>query len=353
MSQGRRKDKVILFPGLVERKIEQAREALERGQHDEALEYAQSILRFDPYHSEALQTSAEILMRIGQYDEALQYAERMWKQKRGDTIHAFRIYLAILLKMEDFAGVRELLESATEMKELAPFLSEIEALHQMLQAEKTNEEEMTDREYFTRRTVLRKTEVNPEYISRLYEKLEDGTFEEQLGAIEQLKHISSPEIVAALKEYLMLVYPDPILKTFALRALKQMGETGPVFLYKFGEKFDVLIEEVPLCDEELPAEERQVLTCLFRIAHHQAPSFLSFAFQLWLEYLFTVYPLHPQVDSPQEWAAALHYSVARLLATAQNEQEVAELYNVPSFTIRQRYQVLAEVLNLDSRCLDR
>lgn len=343
------KENVILFPGFVEENLRQAREASEEERYDQALEYVQEILRLAPEHTEAFLAAADILIRAGRLEEALPLVAQIWEEQSGNIAETFRTYLGLLLKLEEFERIRQLLEQATMIKELTPFMHEIQAIQETFQIVETQKEQWEEEDRFSRQTALQKAEMDPAYVLRLYEKLEGGTFEEQLGALEQLKYIPSPETVSVLKEYMMLVYPDPMLKTFALRALKRMGETGRVFLYKFGQKSETVIEQVPLHDEEMPDGERKVLECLSRVAYQQDASFVSFAFQLWMEYLFAIYPLHPPVDAPEEWAAALHYSVTRLLRMEQNEREVAELYHVSLPLIKRNYQTLTEVLHLDAR----
>ncbi|CEH28194.1 hypothetical protein AM501_13225 [Aneurinibacillus migulanus] len=346
------KENVILFPGFAQQNLREAREAAEEERYAQALEYVQEILRLAPDHPEALLTTADILTRAGRLEEALPLLTQMWEEQAGDVAETFRAYLGLLLKLEDFERIQSLLAQATEMKELTPFMPEIKAIQETFQMVETQREQWEEEERFSRQTALQKAELDPSYASRLYEKLEGGTFEEQLGAIEQLKYIQSPETISVLREYLMLVYPDPMLKTFALRALKKMGETGPIFLYKFDQKFETKIEDVPLYDEEMPEGERNVLERLSTIAYERDASFISFAFQLWMEYLFAMYPLHPNVDTPDEWAAALHYGVSRLLRMEQSKQEIAKLYQVSSFQIQRNYQSLSEVLHLESRTQD-
>ena len=83
--------------------------------------------------------------------------------------------------------------------------------------------------------------INPtKYPELLINHLDKGNFEDQLNAIEQLKHIHTNLTVESLKNYLMLDGPDPILKTFALRALKEMGVRGEISIHKFGENYRTL-----------------------------------------------------------------------------------------------------------------
>ncbi|MFT9849820.1 tetratricopeptide repeat protein [Aneurinibacillus sp. REN35] len=345
-------EKVVLFPGLVEKRLREARAAAEESEYDQALEHVQELLRITPDDPEALLTAADILIQANRFEEAMPLVARLWEERTGDTAEIFRAYLGLLLKLEDFNRIEELLTQAVEIKELMPFMQEIEAIRETFQMVETQKEQWKEDELFSRQSTLKKAEADPTYITRLYEKLEGGTFEEQLGAIEQLKYIPSPETISVIKEYLMLVYPEPMLKTFALRALKQMGEVGPVYLYKFDQKFETLIEDTPMHDEDMPEGERAVLEHLSHIAYKQDASFISFAFQLWMEYLFSIYPLHPEVDKPGEWAAALHYSVAKLLRMEESGRQVAKLYHIPFPVIEKNFEMLTQVLQLESRSTD-
>ncbi|WP_047150588.1 tetratricopeptide repeat protein [Aneurinibacillus tyrosinisolvens] len=347
----KRGDNVILFPSVAERNLKKAREAREQFEYDEALQHLSAILRIEPNHPAALLMMAETLYEAKRYEEAEEAAKRMWEERIGNTSQVLRLYLSCLLQTEDFTRVNQVIEEVLEGEELHDIIQELTEIKKACEMLEFPEEEQDKEVPVSRLSVLRKVEEDPGYAARLYEKLDNGTFDEQLSSIEQMKYIHTPETVAVLREYIMLVYPDPILKTFAIRALKELGESGPVLIHKFGQIFETNIEEIPFQDKEIPEGERKVVEIITGIAYQQDTSFLPFAFQLWMEYLFSIYPLHPEVQNPSGWAAALHYAASKLLHIKQSKQEIAELYQVGLSSLNQNYRNLNEVLEIESRLL--
>ncbi|WP_027414851.1 tetratricopeptide repeat protein [Aneurinibacillus terranovensis] len=336
---------VVLLPTVVDFYLEQAFVAREEKRFDEAIAWLSNILQFEPEHPVALFDMALTRYESDCYEEARDVAMKMWEEEIGDRSSVLRLYLSCLIRLEDFDGISRLLNEAQNHDGIivTEDLLEIKAACDLLRQSEEDHDANLSRD-----TVIQRIADNPDYPSELYEKLDGGTFEEQLRSIEQLKYIHTPETVSVLKEYLLLVYPDPILKTFAVRALKEMGEGGRVFIHKYNQLFEANIEDVPLHDQEIPDEERRVMEIIGRVVDNGDVSFLPFALQLWMEYLFAIFPLHPAVRNTASWAAALHYATARLLHMDLTQKRVAALYQVPLSSVSRNYRSLNQVLEIDS-----
>jgi tetratricopeptide (TPR) repeat protein len=338
--------KVVLLPTVIDRYLEKAFLARGSGKFDEALDFLTQILRFDPDHPAALFAVALTLYEAKRFDEAAEIVGRMWTEALGDRTAVVRLYLSSLIQMEDFTNVSRLLSEAQEDADvqITQDLLEIKQACDLLH-DSADEEDIE----LSRESVLDRIEKDPNYASHLYSQLDSGTFEEQLSAIEQMKYIHTQETVSVLKEYLLLVYPDPLLKTFAVRALKDMGETGQVFIHKFSRIYEANIEDVPLHDKEVPEEEQRVIEMVSRISGNYDASFLPFALQLWMEYLFSIFPLHPPVKSAAAWAAALHYATAKLLYIKASQKEIASIYEVGISALSRNYRRLNDILEIETR----
>ncbi|WCK53682.1 hypothetical protein PP175_20475 [Aneurinibacillus sp. Ricciae_BoGa-3] len=338
--------KVVLLPTVIDGYLEKAFLARGSGEFNQALDFLKQILRFDPDHPTALFAVALTLYEAKRFVEACEIACRMWTQGLGDRTAVVRLYLSSLIQMEDFATVSRVLAEAQEEAgvEITQDLLEIKEACDMLR-DSADEGDIE----LSRESVLDKIEKDPNYASHLYSQLDSGSFEEQLSAIEQMKYIHTQETVSVLKEYLLLVDPDPLLKTFAVRALKDMGEKGLVFIHKFSKIYETNIEDVPLHDKEFPENEQRVIEMVSRIGGNYDASFPPFAIQLWMEYLFSIFPLHPPVKNAAAWAAALHYATARLLYIKASRKEIASIYEVGISSLSRNYRHLNDILEFEMR----
>lgn len=342
---GNQNEKVVLFPNMVENLLKKAFAAKEEKRFEEAQGHLLPILQFSPRHPVALLTLALILYDAKCFEEAVELFSFMWEEKIGKRREWLPYYLSCLIQLEDYDSISEVLHKAAKEKEFQDVMGQFQEISEACDLLRDCGEEHN----FTKETVLNKLETNPDYTKLLEESLHSGNFEEQLNSIEQLKHIHTNNTVAALKKYLLMEGPEPILKTFALRALREMGEKGDIVIHKFGNQYRTRIEDVPLQDHEVPEKEWKVIEKINEMTDKDNTSFLPFAFQLWMEYLFSIFPLHPRLHNPSGWAAALHYATAKLLHMNQSQKEIASLYGVSMSIVSRNYKNLNDVLIIDSR----
>lgn len=342
---GEQDGKVILFPNLVESLLRRAVKAKEEKRFEEAQGHLLSILQISPRHPAALLTLALILYDARCFEEAAELYSYMWAEGIGRRREWLRLYLSCLIQLEDYEAIRDVLKKASQEEE---FHDVIDQLKEITEACDLYQDCGEDHR-FSRDSVLLKLDADPDYPGILQNNLFTGNFEEQLYSIEQLKHIHTNQTVEALKKYLLMEGPDPILKTFALRSLREMGEQGEINIHKFGKYHHTRIEDVPLRDTEVPETEWQVIERVTQVADKHNASFLPFAFQLWMEYLFSIFPLHPTVRNPSGWAAALHYATSKLLFLDESQKDVAKIYGVSVSLVARNYKNLNDILSLEAR----
>ena len=125
-----------------------------------------------------------------------------------------------------------------------------------------------------------------------------------------------------------------------------MGKLAYINSEKIIEPF---VEDVPLQDHEVPEGEWKVIDLIKQFADKHNASFMPFAFQLWTEYLFSIFPLHPALRNPSGWAAAVHYATSKLLFLNQTQKEVAEIYGVSVSVVTRNYSHLNRILSIEAR----
>lgn len=350
MTEKHNDNKIIPFPGVVERLLDKAFFARENNNQLEALNYLKLVVEHDPDNVSGLYGLAVTYYDLEDYERAKEVARFMFEKEIGDYAEVLRLYVASLIQLEDYDIVSTLLNTVFAEKRIpSPLLEEFEEIRKTCEFLILNEQMEVNEESLRRSSVLKKMEENPRYSKKLCEQLEKGNFEEQLSAIEQLKYIDQPDVIHTLKEYLIKPHPEPILKSFAMRALKEMGIGGTVRIHKFDRLLETRLDEVPLNNDDLPEQEKKVIDIIVDHIHESDPSFLSFALQVWMEYLFSVLPLHPDIRKPETWAAALHYTTSKMLNKSVSQQDVAEIYGVSAATVSSKCKEFANVLRLSQR----
>jgi hypothetical protein len=199
--------------------------------------------------------------------------------------------------------------------------------------------------YFPNRGITRnKTYADSSYIDPLIKGLVTGNFREQFQTIEKIKLSSHPKAAKALQMYVLDKSSDPVLKTIALQALKEMGVSGKVRVTKFGKKYEVLVENVPSSEDEFQPEVWRVMELVSAQTVHDDPSFSSFAAPLWMEFLFASYPHIPNLSPPEPWAAAIHYLTSKYFTVKKTRKDIANQYGITPSILSSRYKQIYDRL---------
>ncbi|MBO8170535.1 MAG: DUF3196 family protein [Bacillaceae bacterium] len=340
-------DNVILFPGMIQKRLEQAVRARENGNYDEAVRLFLEVLEFEPENASARYGLGLSYYDSGDFQKSRELAESMMYSEVGNDPQVLRLYIVSLIQIEDYEAAYNVLQSVLEAHQLPPHLyQEFEELKKTCASLFEMETEQEWEGGWTEASVLKKLEENPRFVEELYEQLTNGDFEQQLAAIERMKFVNEPEVIEMLKEYLVLPGPHPMLKTFALKALKEMGVTGKVSVFKFKQLVETELSDIPIDDDEIPDPQKSVIDLVSTKTQDHDPTVSSFAYQLWMEYLLTVYPFHPDIGQVETWAAALHFATYRTMQRDISREQVADMYRVSVSEITHRFNELNQVLQI-------
>lgn len=347
MNKHQSRNNIILFPHLEEKLLKQANEAREQKDFEQVIQCFVQLLRTNPEHTSALYGLAVTYYEMGQYPQTLEIAEHMLHHQIGDRLQVLRLHIITLMQLERFNEANDQLEQLLHSQQLSE-----DERQELIQLQETcrmlaDEQDLFETEEdLIRMKVIQDAENNPHLFHDLTEQLIHGTYEEQLLALERLKFLNVPEVSQVFKEYLVLPKSHPILKTFALRALKEIGETGTVSVHKFDQIVELQIEDVPLDEKDIPVEQQQVIRMVSERKIDQDPTFHDFAYQIWMEYLLTVYPLVPGIEKPEAWAAALDYVTHQVMNRSTSSKEIARSYSVYVREMIRIYHEFNRVLQL-------
>lgn len=343
---------VILFPHLIERFLDMAMEARENGEFQKAREYLEHVLQFEKQHAPAMLGLIVTYYDLKMFREASDLAEYMLLHGLGEYSEVLQLYVVSLIQLEEYARVCEILAAVLSEDQLTPAKhKELEEIYStctlLLEAMEQEQEEP-----IIRAKVEERMQSDENFIKKLIEDLDEGDFDRQLQVIEQLKYAKDPLVTGALRNYCIIPHVDPVLKTFALRALKFLDVKDQLLVYKFDQLLEVSLDDIPADEDGLCPEQRKVIELVSKHTYHEDPIFVSFVMQMWVEYLFSAFPLIPSLKHPASWSAALHFVVAQLLAQKPSLNDVAKKYGTTVTTLNKRLNEFNRVLPLKKRLMD-
>ncbi|MBP1930376.1 tetratricopeptide repeat protein [Ammoniphilus resinae] len=340
-----KKGNVLFFPNLAQRHLELAYEARDRGRYQEAQNHFQKVLQLDPDHYPAMIGLNMAYYEQGMYREAVELAEQLLVSGIGEISEVLHFFIASSLQLEEYEKICEVLTSVLKNIPLPPEkVMEFEEILETCLVMRENHPEIGEENDLLRNTVEEKLEEDPTYVERLLDQLNDPEFDQQLQAIEQLQYVEKEVVVQGFKVFLKNPDYDPILKTFALKALKRFNLTEKVEVVKFDQKFLLDVSDIQALEDE-SADQNNVLNCLYETSYHEDPVLVSFAEQLWKDYLYASFPIQPIIKKPNSWAAALHLAAGELLSQSFSKRQIAELYKITPMTLNKKYSQLNEILH--------
>ncbi|RXT14672.1 tetratricopeptide repeat protein [Ammoniphilus sp. CFH 90114] len=339
---------VVLFPQLLERHLEIAMEAREQGNFQLARTHLEQAHELEPDDTSVLFGLMVTYFELGMYREAERIAEQILDSNKGEFSEVMHLYVLALVQQEKYDQVCDVLEPLLDhplvpdylQKEFTEILQTCQLLRGTIQEEETGS--------LLRKSIEEKLRSDPDYLNLLINDLLGGEVEKQLQAIEQLKFSGHPEAIRAILQLLTQDEADPVLKTLSLYALKELGWAETVSLNKFGQWFSVDLAQLPE-KNRFGNQEQRVMEIVAEIVADKDPSLLSFALQLWVEYMYACYPKPPLTGKVEGWAGALHFVTTVLLGQVVSKQELASLYSVSVSTLTKNYKVISEFLKFGTQ----
>ncbi|RKD23857.1 hypothetical protein BEP19_05350 [Ammoniphilus oxalaticus] len=344
-------DNVISLPNLFDRHVILALKAKNSQDYERAREHLEQALALEPERAEIALELLMIYHDLELHRDTVALAERMLQQEQGELTDVLRMYVISLIHLEKYERVCEVLSRLFAEQALSPtayqdFFEIYLSCETLL--EQTTDDNQPERSLVGQQ-VHDRLEADADYVVKLMRGLASGDFDRQLQAIEQLKYVERPESIEALKHLLTNRAADPILKTFALNALKALGESGDVHVYKWGGFRKTKVADTPDFEQGLGESAQSVIDIVTNTTYDNDPMFSSFALQLWIEFLLAAYPLYTKFDRVGTWAGALHLATDHALNNQSSISEVAEQYEAPVDKLLECYQALELMLNLEGR----
>lgn len=307
-------DKIIQFPRLKQTLAEKGTLALQNHQHEEALEAFNQLLSIDSKHAQANLGKAICYVELGHMQEAADVCEMMLNEAIGDYFEVLQVYVSILIQLEQYKEVVDLLEAVVQEEKLPASLAEF--FYQIL----TFCRKMVDAEKDTRVT------LSHEEVQHFSQLLHSDQLEKQMLAIEKLTRNPNGVMLEELKKYLKTDKNDPVLKSIAIRNLAEENVDETVEVHKFSKQ--MLFNPTEAQDPFEHPVAKKVSETLSELIESENPTLYDLSIQLWTNVVMSLYPFPLPPYDHQVIAAAIHYESSKLNGLSTTEEEICNLYNV-------------------------
>jgi tetratricopeptide (TPR) repeat protein len=334
MSRQKRDDNVVLFPGLISRLVERGMTALKEKRYYDALSCFSQTVELEEQHPQARYGLVITNIELNRLPKAKDYCRSMLEEGIGDYYEVLHVYISILVQLGDYEEVVTMLEGVIAEDKMPA--SKAESFYQLLQfARQMTGEGLEIEQGIEEPDLIRPTE-------ELLTQLEEGNVDQQLSAIQQLSRYKLQAVTEAFRSFLLTEQNNPVLKSYVLQLLKELGCSDTFTVNKFGETHEVHIEAM----EEVFHEKfgRAVMERLEKELDQEDPTMLDMIRQMWWHFLFTLYPKAPVPRNADVWACALHQTGMRMLSGL--EEDLNDLYGTAEEEVKEAEETIHKMESL-------
>lgn len=330
----RNNSKIIPFPNLEDRLLNNGMEALKEKRYKDALQFFNQFTAYNQSYPEVQVGIVVCLLELGLYEDAKEKCERLLQEDIGDYFNVMQIYITILIQLSEYDKVVTILEALFEEEKVPPEYAG-ELFHLLEFSRKSS-----NRLYGSSSQI--ESAVNIQALGHI---LENGNISEQLQAIQNLrKETTISEIMEVLKNVVGDRHTHPVIQSMVLQLMIEKGIHESVVIQKFDWTMKLDLDEVIEIFEH--PFTIQVLNKLEDILIHENPTLFDAVKELWERFLFVLFPFQPKPLDLNVWAGALHKFGYQLFGIDISDEEIEDIYHVEINRINQACQQILEVEKL-------
>ncbi|KYD15235.1 hypothetical protein B4119_3010 [Parageobacillus caldoxylosilyticus] len=316
--------KVILFPRVKERLVEEGLEALQAKRYEEALYFFSEAEQLGERRFSVQLSIAVCHYELGNFHEAERRLRVLLQENEGN-MDLLQMYLSILMQTHRYEQAETVIRDALRHHPLPASLRE-NLLNLFRFVQKMN-----------------KRPLPPAEQAKVQRLLESSDITEHMHVIRQLEKEDIVPVLPQLKQYLVNETNSPIVKTMLLRLLTLKKIDDVVIVEKFGKRIEVT---PALLNEQ--AETAFAAELLERLEHCLAsenPGLYDVAAEIWLRYTYVLYPFSPEPAASKAWMAALHFVACQFQGVPAAMEKIAARYGVSGEEIAPLCDKLCEIEN--------
>lgn len=303
----RKNKKIILFPRVKERLVEEGMKALQAKRYNEALRFYYEAEQLGENSFHVKLSIVVCHCELGNFLEAERRLRMLLQEHRDDT-ELLQMYLSILMQMQRYEQAEMVIRDALHRYRLSHSMRE-HLLHLLHFSQKMNKPSLPLAEQDSIQQLFASNDIT-----------------EHMKVIKQLENEDIVPVLSTLKQYLMNESNNPITKTMILRLLTLKNVSDVVIIEKFGETMEVI--PAKLNEQAQTAFSLNVLKQLENTLASENPSLYEVAVDIWLRYTYVLYPFSPKPLLCEEWVAALHFVACQFQGISVTLEKIACMYRV-------------------------
>lgn len=266
-------DNVFIFPGTIERLVDDGIHYLGQHQYEEAVQTFDEALRLDPEATHFLFLFAVALYETKDYKRAKEYSYLAMEHGVGDYLTALELYLTNLIQLEEYQEVEKRTDALIKDASLPQDrMSKFIYLRDL-----------------TRRLSIRypKEETSMEQPPFSLNSFKDKDVLSQQQLLASLKGDPLKQAIPVLKEIAESTDVAPSIISFALTLLKELQYNQEIIVQKFGETQAVIPKKLVLPDE---SQRNHALFEKVAERLEKEPSKLQFVESAIQKFIITAFP---------------------------------------------------------------
>jgi tetratricopeptide (TPR) repeat protein len=324
-------DNIILFPDLEKRLMEKGVEKLQQKKYNEAIHLFSEAKTLAPENSDIQIGLILAYFESGNLREAKLLAKEMLKEGIGDYFRIVELYISILVQMNEYEEIAEVIQALMEEKEIPP--EKYEHFSKMLHLSKKMTEGKKDRRA--------EEETVDEWKDDELNLFSSHDPKEQMLKIVKLSKQNIRPYIEEIKSYFISEEGHPFIKTMLLNILKEQEYAKEVRVNKFGNS--IAIVPVELTDVREQNKMNEITNKLKDRLENEDPVLFENIHTLIERHFFLMYPFELGPADPSVWAAAYHFIGAEYFGAACSVSEFAIKYHASTEEITKALRMIREV----------
>lgn len=269
----RKSENVIVFPGTFEKLVSTGLEFVKQEQFDKAVEAFDQAIIFEPDYPEFLGPYAVALYETKDFGRAKEIAAKLLHSGTTSYIDAMELYLTISIQLQEYEEVEMTIDTLIEEGIIPPdMLTKFNYL----------------RELNTRLSIRYSSDesipVDAPFTFEDFVEMDSYTQQHTLASLEGT---DLHGMIPVLEDIAESVHLSPLILTFAITLLQQVGYSKEITIQKFGEELVIVPENMTLPGQD--TFTKKVLSIVEDILV-QDPSRFEMATSLIEKFAITAFP---------------------------------------------------------------
>ena len=271
--------KVILFPGMVERLFDEAKSMAENERFNEANELFEQAFLLDEGDEVSLSMFAYSLYEVKKFERAKEICEQLLSIGPNMYFEVMELYLTICMQMRQFKQVEKVIQTLIDEEEIPH-----EKIEKFERLKNLNAQIAENQQTQLQETIVEEDAAYFEFIASEFIQL---SVQDQMLKIQELTEINLRPFVEELKAVIETSTIHPFIQSLLLILLVEQEVNVAVNVAKFAK-----VQQVNPAQLALPTElpQFQEVSAMITEQLAQEPSILEFVVQLMTKHAIVLYP---------------------------------------------------------------